>query len=187
MLSSLSDEECIRRFQQGSEEAVFNCLLNRHRMSIRRIIFSILRGSVEDIEDIEQEVAMALYQGLARFSFKSTFKTYLYRLCRNKTIDFIRRKEKQKNLIRKIFQSIPERVQESPDKIMERMGIRNNLAQTLFELPELERSLIILKDIEHLSLKEIGEVLNKPLGTVKSRLHRARLHAAEIYKKKGDY
>lgn len=184
MFSSLSDEACIKQFQKTKEEAVFNCLLNRHRMSIRRILYSILKGTTEDMEDIEQEVAIALYQNLLLFSFKSSFRTFLFRLCRNKTIDFIRKKEKHRSILKKIIFTALEKHQETPDEIMMKKNTLDEITETLFELPEIERSLIILKDVEHLSLEEIGKIVHKPVGTVKSRLHRARFHAAEILKKK---
>ncbi len=184
MFDNLSDEACIKRFQETKEEAVFNCLLNRHRIAMRRMIYSILKGSREDMEDVEQEVSLALYKNLASFSFRSSYSTYLYRLCRNKAIDFIRRKEKQRKIFHKTILFNDGKQQETPDEIAEKKTIHDGIMETLFQLPEGERTLIVLKDIEQQSLSDIGEIVHMPLGTVKSRLHRARLHASEILKKK---
>jgi len=188
MLDKLTDNECIDRFKRNNEEAVFNCLLARYSMAIRRIIFTVLKeGDPHETEDIEQEVAIALYTGLNDFSFKSSFKTYLYRLCRNKAIDHIREKEKEKRLLKKISRIGTQQIQELPEEIVEKEEEKKIIVQTLFDLPESERILIVLKDAENMSLKEISEILDKPVGTVKSQLHRARVHAAKIYmRKQGD-
>ncbi len=185
MLENLDDHECIVRFKKNREEAVFNCLLARYRMAIRRIIFTVLKGGDPDeAEDVEQEVAIALYTSLADFSFKSSFKTYLYRLCRNKAIDHIREKERERKLFKKISRIDMQQTQELPEEAVEKEEKKNALIQTLFDLPEAERTIIVLKDAEDMSLKELSEILNKPVGTVKSQLHRARVHAAKIYMQK---
>lgn len=182
MYTELSDELCIKQFQETHGEAVFNCLLNRHRNSLRRIIYSILRGSREDMEDVEQEIALALYLNLPFFSFRSSYTTYLYRLCRNKAIDYIRKKEKHKRILKKTMTLKSVRYQETPDEILLKKDISTHITKTLFQLSEIERSLIILKDVEHLSLETIADIFNKPVGTIKSRLHRARMHAVRILK-----
>ncbi len=181
-LNVLSDEECIKRFKQTKEEAVFNCLLNRYAKSMRRIIYSIIQGTEEDVEDIMQETALALYKNLSEFSFKSSFITYLYRLCRNKAVDHIRKKKKDIKLKNRVINAFPAGNNDTPEKAAERKETRSTLVKTLRELTEAERTIIVLKDIEHLSLEEISGILKKPLGTVKSRLHRARIHAAEIFR-----
>lgn len=180
----LSDEDCIKRFKEHKEEAVFNCLLNRHIKSIRRIAFSVTRGTEDDIEDIIQETAFALYKGLPGFSFNSNFSTYLYRLCRNKAIDHIRRNERNRKLVSRIINMVSTKDEESPDTVLEKKDIKSSITAALFELPETERTLIVLKDVEHKSLKEISAILKIPEGTVKSKLHRARVRAAENYRRK---
>ena len=180
---TLSDEACIERFKKTREEAVFNCLLNRYIKSIRRIIYSIVPGiTEEDSEDIIQETALALYKALPDFSIRSSFSTYLYRLCRNKAVDHIRKKQKERRLSRRILQNTPDETINTPEMITEKKETWNKVTETLSRLPEIERTLIILKDVEHRKLEEISSILKKPVGTVKSRLHRARIHAAEIFK-----
>lgn len=163
---------------------MFNCLLNRYKKSIRRIIYAVAPGiTVEDSEDIAQETAIALYNALPDFSMRSSFSTYLYRLCRNKSVDHIRQTQKERRLSRRILQNIPAETINKPEIIAEKREAINTITDTLSRLQEIERTLIILKDIEHRKLEEISRILKKPVGTIKSRLHRARIHAAEIYKK----
>ena len=106
----LTDEVCILRFSEHNDEAAFNCLVSRYSSSIRRIIFSVIRGPEEDLEDVEQEILLALYKSLPGFSFRSNFKTYLFRMCRNKAIDFVRRRKRRFNMEK----SLPKH-QEIPD------------------------------------------------------------------------
>ncbi|RKX83290.1 MAG: hypothetical protein DRP58_09015 [Spirochaetes bacterium] len=175
----LSDELCILKFSENKDEAAFSCLVNRYSSSIRRIIFSVFRGPIEDIEDVEQEILLALYRGLPKFSFKSNFKTYLFRLCRNKAIDFIRRRKRQLNMEENLIKHHKISNLETPETLHTRKVDKDNIMKILFELKEKERSLIIMKDVENLSIAEIAEIFHRPSGTIKSRLHRARLKAAE--------
>ncbi len=182
MINNLSDDACIKQFQNTGEEEVFNCLLNRHRVTMRRIIYSVLKGSKEDMEDVEQEIALALFKNLPSFSFKSSFTTYLYRISRNKAVDFLRKTDRHRKIINKAALLSSRKPQELPDETLVKKSIHEEIKKVLFQLPEMERTILVLKDVEQLSLSDIGTILHKPVGTVKSRLHRARLHAAERIK-----
>jgi len=175
----LSDEICILRFCEQNDEAAFNCLVKRYSRSIRHIIFTVIREPEEDIEDLGQEILLSLYRNLPKFSFRSSFKTYLFRMCRNKAIDFTRKRkrlikvdERARNYLESVNNSTPE-------TIYIRQSERNEVMKVIFELKEKERSLIIMKDVENLSIAEISAIFKIPVGTVKSRLHRARIKAAE--------
>ncbi len=181
----LSDEICILRFCEQNDEAAFDCLVKRYSRSIRRIIFTVIREPEEDIEDLGQEILLSLYRNLPKFSFRSSFKTYLFRMCRNKAIDFTRKRkrlfkvdERARNYLETINNSTPE-------TIYIRQSERDEVMKVIFKLKEKERSLIIMKDVENLSIAEIAAVFKKPVGTVKSRLHRARKKAAEKILKAG--
>lgn len=176
----LSDEVCILNFSKLNDEAAFNCLVNRYSKSIRRIIYTVTRGSDEDLEDVEQEVLMALYKGLSKFSFKSSFSTYLYRMCRNKSIDFLRRNKRKTKEIEDAFNYSEVSDSNTPESIYMNKIIKNSIFYSIFQLNEKDRSILLMKDVENLSLVEIASIFHKPVGTIKSRLHRARKKAAEI-------
>ena len=93
-----------------------------------------------------------------------------YFICKTK-----RRVSMEKNITK--HQEIPDR--ETPEALYTRKVEKEDIMKIIFELGEKERSLIIMKDVENLSIAEIGEVFHRPSGTIKSRLHRARLKAAE--------
>lgn len=175
----MPDEVCILNFSKLNDEAAFNCLVNRYSKSIRRIIYTVIRGPEEDLEDVEQEVLMALYRGLPKFSFKSSFSTYLYRMCRNKSIDFLRKNKHNKKETEKTFYYPEAADKNTPESIYFKKMEKNSILNTILQLNEKERSIIMMKDVENLSITEIAGILNKPVGTIKSRLHRARKKAAE--------
>ena len=175
----LSDELCILKFSEHNDETAFSCLVNRYSGSIRRIIFAVIRGPEEDLEDVEQEILLALYKNLSRFSSRSNFKTYLFRMCRNKAIDFIRRRKRRFNMEKSLIKHHKTFNQDTPESLYALQSKKEDIMKIIFELGEKERSLIIMKDVENLSIAEIAKVFHRPSGTIKSRLHRAHLKAAE--------
>lgn len=184
----LSDEVCILNFTKLNDEAAFNCLVNRYSNSIRRIIYTVICGSEEDLEDVEQEILMALYKGLPNFSFKSSFSTYLYRMCRNKSIDFLRKNKRKKEEIEQTFYHSKASDNSTPESIYMNKLEKNSILNSIFLLNEKDRSILLMKDVENLSLVEIADIFHKPVGTIKSRLHRARKKAAEkILEEKHEY
>ncbi len=181
----MTDELCIFKFIENSDEAAFNCLVNRYRNSIRRIVYTVIKGPKEDIEDTEQEILWALYRSLPEFKYKSDFRTYLFRMCRNKSIDFIRKNSRIRKLDKLALTDHQLSDYTTPETILEEKTKRELISAALFDLKESDRSLIIMKDVENLSIDEIARVFKRPSGTIKSRLHRARVRAAEIIIKKG--
>ena len=175
----LSDEVCILNFSKLNDEAAFNCLVNRYSRSIRRIIYTVIRSTEEDIEDVEQEVLMALYKGLPKFSFKSSFSTYLYRMCRNKSIDFLRKNKSRTKEIEHAFKYSEASDNNTPESIYMNKLEKNSILNSIFQLNEKHRSILLMKDVENLSINEIAAIFHKPVGTIKSRLHRARKMTAE--------
>jgi RNA polymerase sigma-70 factor (ECF subfamily) len=124
------------------------------------------------MEDVEQEVLLALIDSLPRFRFDSTFKTYLYRLCRNKAIDFLRKKRRERALLDRLASQAPPPPDPEEEAVLRRSHQR--ALSELLSLPEPERSLILLKDVQGLTVDEVSFIMGIPRGTVKSRLHRTR-------------
>ena len=143
------------------------------------MLFTLFNGNREDMEDAEQEVLMTLYQSLPRYRGASSFKTYFYRLCRNRSIDILRKKTRQRRVIVR-FASGEIQKEEDPEEQVLDSERRSDVLKALLELDESSRLLLMLKDAEGLPIKEIGRIMNLPEGTVKSRLHRTRSRAAEI-------
>ncbi len=133
--SGISDEACIKHFQETGEEAYFNCLLGRHSVAMRRMIYSVLKGSKEDMEDVEQEIALALFKNLPSFSFRASFTTYLYRISRNKAVDFIRKQNRHRRIFQRTAEAATLAVQELPDETAVRKSTHEEVRKVLFRLP----------------------------------------------------
>ena len=172
VLSTTSDEECVKRFIGGERDA-FVHLVHRHQERVRNLIFSIL-GYTQVVDDLAQDVFIKVYQSLPQFRFQSSFSTWLYRVTVNRCRDEMRR-----NKVRRVLRldSLEEKDHpadlEATEKT-ERVIINDALNKALKSLSDIHRTMIILKEVEGMSYEEIAEVMKCGVGTVKSRLARAR-------------
>ena len=162
------DFSLIKRFIEG-DEYTFNTLVQRHKEKVRNIIYLTL-GNHDMVDDIAQEVFLTVYKNLGSFRFESQFTTWLYRITVNKCKDQLRKMK-----IRNIFSPIKESEEElgytsSP----ENSDIKEIVQKAIAKLPEKLRVPLLLKDIEGLSYQEIAESVQCEIGTVKSRIFRAR-------------
>lgn len=180
MWECLGDEELIRRFVAGSDRAAFEALVRRHALSIRRLLYGLFRGNREDMEDAEQEVILALFRSLARFRFQSSFPTFLYRLVRNRAIDLIRRRERERRSLERLRRGHPPGDAPHPEEVAVAEVARGEAMALLGTLRVEERDVVLLREVEGLSLEEIAGALRLPKGTVKSRLHRARARIEQM-------
>ena len=174
MLEGLADEELIRRFVSGGDSGAFEALVRRHALQIRRLLYGLFRGHREDMEDAEQEVILALFRSLARFRFQASFPTFLYRLTRNRAIDMIRRRERERRSLERLRRGRPPGETPHPEEVAVAEMARGEAMALLGGLRVEERAVVLLREVEGLSLEEIASTLRLPKGTVKSRLHRAR-------------
>lgn len=180
-LEDKSDELLITLFQQG-ERGAFRILVERYHARIKNLIYSIFHEP-DIIDDLAQEVFIKAYEALPQFRFQSSFYTWLYRIAVNKSRDELRRRK-----VRRLFslQSMLEsRDQELTSKMVvhpEEKEMQELIGRGLQSLPERFRLPIILKDIEGRSYEEIAEIMDCEIGTVKSRLSRARAMLREVLK-----
>ncbi len=173
------DRLLIARFVHANDQRAFVTLIKRHTGTIRRLLYTLFVGHRADMEDAEQEVLLGLYQNLHRFRGTSSFRTYLFRFTRNKAIDLIRKKERQRRITR-LAACLPDPVSPDPEERILQDESRREVLDLLFEISEKERTLLLLKDVEGLSISEIGKIMGIPEGTIKSRLHRTRGRLAEL-------
>src|ERR1039457_3965883 len=170
------DFSLIQRFIEG-DESTFRTLVLRHKDKIRNIIYLTLNSS-DSVDDIAQDVLITTYKNLKSFRFESQFSTWLYRITVNKCKDHLRKVK-----IRSIFTPIKDG-DEDPVYIpsMEHKDISEIVNKAISKLPEKLRLPLLLKDIEGLSYQEIAEAVNCEIGTVKSRIFRAREGLRELLK-----
>ena len=178
------DHELIAGFVSGNE-AAFDELVRRHSTKAYQIAFGLL-GNKPDAEEIVQDAFVKVYRNLKKFRGDSSFTTWLYRivtnLSRNK-YHWRRRRGADVNLSmssnygnddgNQLDIDIPDHSLE-PSRELENKEIGMNLATALKKLPEKLREVIILRHIEDMSYAEMADLLQCELGTIKSRLARAR-------------
>ncbi len=168
-----SDEVLITLFQHGDKE-VYRILVERYQERIRNLIYSIFHDT-EMVDDLAQDIFIKAYEALPTFRLDSSFYTWLYRITVNKCRDEMRRRKVRRFLS---FQTL---VDEANKELTAKLSVppeerdaKEIVTLGLQALPEKFRSAIILKDIEGMSYEEIAKVMHCELGTVKSRLSRAR-------------
>ena len=174
---SLDDDfSLIKRFIEG-DETTFRLLVQRHKDKVRNLTYLTL-GSTDAVDDIAQDVFLTVYKNMNKFRFESQFSTWLYRITVNKCKDHLRKKR-----IRNIFISIKENEQEPVyHSLHETKDTAEIVRKAIQELPDKLRIPLMLKDLEGLSYQEIAETVNCEIGTVKSRIFRAREGLRNILK-----
>lgn len=169
------DFSIVKQFIDGDEPA-FNLLVKRHKEKVRNIIFMTL-GSTDGVDDIAQEVFITVYKNLRKFRFEAQFTTWLYRITINKCKDHLR-----KIKIRSIFSNFKEDEDFGYHHDLESKDISEIVQKAILKIPAKLRLPLLLKDIEGFSYQEIADSLNCEIGTVKSRIFRARESLKNILK-----
>jgi RNA polymerase sigma-70 factor, ECF subfamily len=181
----MSDVEraLIRRLQDRDERA-FRELLELHRDRVFNITYRML-GNRSEAEDVSQEVFITVFKTIDSFRGDSKFSTWLYRVAVNHTKNRIkylaRRHDKKRDELdersaetNSATSGSPARAAQ-PDKALASAQMEKLMQEAIASLDEDQREVVVLRDIEDLSIEEICEITGLPDGTVKSRLHRARL------------
>ncbi len=178
-VSELSDEDLVRQFQEGNKDA-FRLLVERNQDKVRSIILYTMNRD-DLVDDIAQDVFIKVYKALDQFRFESKFYTWIYRITINKCRDELR-KRKWKKFI-SLNNSPP---YDSPKNLSEltieqkHNDFKDFIRLALQKLPDRHREIIVLKDIEDYTYEEIADILQCEMGTVKSRLSRARTALRKI-------
>lgn len=171
-LESRSDEALITMFQ-GGDRSIYRVLVDRHKDRVRNVVYSIFRDP-DMVDDMAQEVFIKAYEALPNFRFESSFYTWLYRITVNKARDEMRKRKVKRFFSLDLMTEQKEHHPALQTPAPTDMGVADMVTTALDRLPEKFRLPVILKDIEGLSYEEIAETLDCEVGTVKSRLSRAR-------------
>ena len=173
-----SDEQLMSLFQGGDENAYIE-LVNRYKDKLINFIFNYL-GDLESSEDVVQETMIKLYQKKHYYKNIAKFSTWLYTIAKNLANTELRKRKQRKTTLLSQFSkddktydlpsNDPEPGQEIQTDIVNKI-IRDAVDQ----LSEKFKIVIVLRDIQGLSYEDISEIINVPIGTVKSRINRARL------------
>ena len=177
------ERSLLRRLRDRDERA-FRELLESHRDRVFNITFRML-GNRHEAEDVAQEVFITVFKTIDTFREESKFSTWLYRVtvnhCKNRIKYLSRRHDKNRDELDEstdtdgVNGAIAAPAPRSPDKALESQQTEKQLLDAIAKLDDDQRVVVVLRDVEDLSIEEICEITGLPDGTVKSRLHRARL------------
>jgi RNA polymerase sigma-70 factor (ECF subfamily) len=185
------DRELVQR-AQGEDKEAFEELVRRHQHRVFAVAGGILRRR-EDVEDIAQQVFVKAYFSLKKFDQRAAFSTWLYKITVNECWDLLRKKKVRPLVYESdLSEEQARQVIASGDKqnpgpdVSQRLEAREHVERLLEGLDERDRLMLILKEVEGLSIEEIAEVLSLNGNTVKVRLFRARRRVVSQAKKRGD-
>lgn len=172
-------KEKIKRVKKG-DQAAFADIVSFYQNKLYQHCYRML-GNAHEAEDIAQEAFIRAYVNIHSYDVNRKFSTWLYRIATNLTIDRIRKRKPDYYLDAEIkgtdgldMYSQLETVSHLPEETVENLELQRYIQQEILQLPPKYRSIIILRYLEDFSLKEISDILDIPLGTVKTRIHRGR-------------
>lgn len=168
----------------AGNSAAFGELVLRYQDRLYNVAYRVL-GNADDAADVVQDVFVNAYQSLSAFKGDSELFTWLYRIAFNTAISFKRRR---RGVLRldgygdgEGSYDPPDRATDTaPDAGMERSEDERVLTDAIAKLSGEHRTVLVLKDLDGLKYEEIAEVMGVPIGTVRSRLHRARLELKSL-------
>jgi RNA polymerase sigma-70 factor (ECF subfamily) len=180
----LDEVELVALCKKGVLKA-FGELIQRHERRLYGTLFHVLHNA-EDARDALQDSFLQAYQSLDKFEGRSDFYTWLYRIGINVAITYKRKRRPVASLEtgrRDPSADPPDPSNASePSHAMVRAEQSSLIWKALGRLPKRDRALLVLKDMEGLCYEELAEVLDIPIGTVRSGLHRARLKLWRLLK-----
>lgn len=167
----IAEDKQLVTLSLSGDDVAFEYLFNRYSDAIRRL-FLHRSTSAEDTEDLLQETFIKVYINLHKYSPNYTFGQWVYTIARNTHIDFERCRQENLSIDEKF--SSPAASTPSPEDTLINSQQRSQIEHYIQCLPEQYRSLFKMRFLEDYSYDEIAEKLQLPMGTVKTRIHRAR-------------
>jgi RNA polymerase sigma-70 factor, ECF subfamily len=178
-LMSDLDKQLIKKVRKGNHEA-FAQLIDLYKAQVYNICLRMVRIPA-DAEDLAQEAFIRAYTNIDKYEIDKKFSTWLYRIATNLSIDYLRKKKPGVYLDAELPGTdgyTMSSMLSSPDPLPEEQIVQSETSHWLHDeidqLPAKYRAAIILKYMEDLSVKEISEILEIPVPTVKTRIHRGR-------------
>lgn len=175
------DQQLVERVQQGDKQA-FDLLVVKYQRKLTRLLSRFIRDSAE-VEDVAQEAFIKAYKALPSFRGESAFYTWLYRIGINTAKNFLVSQGRRAPTTNQGFDNEDAenfdsgsklREMNTPESELMSKQIAQTVNQTLEALPEELKTAITLREIEGLSYDEIASIMDCPIGTVRSRIFRAR-------------
>lgn len=172
---ALNENELILFSQQGNKDA-YGMLVKRHMKRAYHTALAMV-GSHDGALDLSQDAFVRAYHAIKKLNTESKFFTWYYRILKNLCLNFLRDKSRRSKPFSEVDEHLLERIKddvEDASESLEKKQMQRQVWKAIHSLKPHEKEVIILKDFEDRSYKEISELLECPLGTVMSRLYNAR-------------
>ncbi|HQU98470.1 MAG TPA: RNA polymerase sigma factor RpoE [Nitrosomonas sp.] len=179
------DQQLVERVQNGDKQA-FDLLVIKYQRKLARLLSHFIRDAAE-VEDVTQEAFIKAYRALPSFRGDSAFYTWLYRIGINTAKNFLVSQGRKVQILEGVDGEDAEDFEDNsllkevntPESELISKQIAQTVSKSLDSLPEELRSAIVLREIDGLSYEEIANIMDCPIGTVRSRIFRAREAIAE--------
>ena len=180
MTSAESDQELVDRAKNGDLKA-FDLLVLKYQRRVFRLISRVIKNNSE-VEDVAQECFIKAFRAIHQFRGDSAFYTWLYRIAVNTAKNYLFSKGKRPIALSELkksedsdsFDMLDAVSNENPEGNMAGLQIAEAVNKAVKKLPEVLSTAVVLREMDGLSYEEIAEVMNCPIGTVRSRIFRAR-------------
>lgn len=187
----VSEKELLLRVKEGDDSA-FEEIIKLYQQKVCNTIFYMVKNE-NIVEDLAQEVFIKVYRNIAKFNEDSSLYTWIYRITMNTCFDQMKKEKKITYISTFVEQEDGEMEmqfedeKQKLDEIVESKLRKETLIKAIKSLPSEQRALIVLRDIQQFKYMEIAEMLKLNLGTVKSKISRARINLKEILEKEGTF
>ncbi len=175
------DSEAIRRVLSGESQA-YGVIIQKYQQRIFAAVL-LMVGNREDAEDIAQESLVLGYRNLSSFEGRSSLYTWLHRIAMNLSISHRRKYRREKSIPKTTLEIAEDQMvgrEEPVEQTIDRRDEQQMVRTAILRLDEQQKAVLILRDVQGMDYAEIAEALEIPIGTVRSRLHRARLELKSV-------
>ncbi len=176
----VSDEDLVSLYLETQNVAYFNIIYKRYAGKIFGKCLSLLKSESE-AEDATQDIMMKILMNMAKFSGKSRFSTWIYSITYNYSIDYLRRKKKDPSVYIEDYLENVDVEDEVSDSFMLEVSVAR-LKKILNDIPSGDRTILLMKYQDEMSIKEIGGILNKSESAIKMKIKRAKQKFRKTYK-----
>ncbi len=197
-LASLPDHEIMARLKEAPPEQIvagFEVLVRRYKNAIVSYTYRFV-ADYRAAEDLAQEAFLRVYRKIHEYNSTAKFSTWLYTIAGNLAKDELKRRARhpaksldwQSGKSADTTRNVPHMVDTegpAPEATLEQDEVRITVNNALKQLKDDDREILLLKDVQGLAYEDIAEILQLPMGTVKSRISRARLAFKEVWKQLG--
>lgn len=177
--SESSDEDVVRRVL-GGDAASFEILMRRHNQRVYRAIRAVLHRDPAQVEDAMQQTYLQAYQALAGFAGEAAFATWLTRIAVNVALGVVRQARVARELSAELDATARRTDDRGPEDAASKQELVAVLERTITRLPESQRAVFMLREVEQLTTAETADALGLTEENVKVRLHRARLALRDL-------